>query len=72
MIKYKQDLNVISRQNVMGGAGSFAYTEMFSKEECPKTRVFGCNTMEPGGTTGSDRSRSNSGVGNAGQGNGMY
>ena len=26
----------------------------------------------PGGTTGSDRSRSNSGVGNAGQGNGMY
>lgn len=29
-------------------------------------------TMEPGGTTGSDRSRSNSGVGNAGQGNGMY
>lgn len=52
MIKYKQDLNVISRENVMGGTGTFAYTEMFSKEECPKTRVFGCNTMEPGVSIG--------------------
>lgn len=52
MIKYKGDMNIIPKENVMGGTGAYTYTEMLSLEECPKTRIFGCNTLNPGVSIG--------------------
>lgn len=52
MIKYQHNMNQIKKENVMGGSGVYTYTEFFSLEECPKTRVFGCNTLNPGVSIG--------------------
>ena len=52
MIKYNADMTVFQKENVMGGTGAYTYTEMLSGEDCPKTRLFGCNTLNPGVSIG--------------------
>lgn len=52
MIKYKENMPVSTKENVMGGAGSYESTELFSQQEVPKTRLFACNTLGPGASIG--------------------
>lgn len=52
MIKYNADMPAFAKENVLGGTGAYTYTEMLSGEDCPKTRLFGCNTLNPGVSIG--------------------
>ena len=52
MIKFAKDMTVTQRENVMGGTGRYSSQMLFSPEEVTKTRLFACNTMEPGASIG--------------------
>ena len=52
MIKFAKDMPVTQRENVMGGTGRYSSQMLFSPEEVTKTRLFACNTMEPGASIG--------------------
>lgn len=52
MIKYANEMQVTERKNVMGGTGVYQSKVLFSPEEVEKTRLFACNTMEPGASIG--------------------
>ena len=52
MIKYQQDMPVERKEHVKGGDGSYLSQILFTPEELDKTRLFACNTMEPGSSIG--------------------
>ncbi|MCI8524722.1 MAG: cupin domain-containing protein [Oscillospiraceae bacterium] len=52
MVKYRQNMNHTTRENLRGGKGTLDFTHIFEGEEVEKTRLFAVITVQPGDSIG--------------------